>query len=283
MGATSDWRRSGLCGEGLGDDAETEADGARDESDASGTSRARSADCSPGGWMGVGASSVTWGQAAAVATMGCVLGLGWALDVEAVGAGEFEVCEAEVVVADRRECSRSGLARASPTISERTMRGSPSSCTSPPVTSGSLEREMLLRRVDGAFNGRSRSLPAEDAIERVVVEVALLRRRNLDRALCSRVFKPLIADFRSGGGGHAVQLRNKRYQPSCRRRGWEQRVPPGEIALVMARERAIYQIGRWQRLSACCCMGHEVREGHKGKETQLQRKRAYGSELVEKY
>lgn len=146
--------------------------------------------------MGVGASRVTAGHAAAtgcgVLELGCVLGLGWALDTEAEGAGDADVADAEAVVADRRECKSSGLA-ASPSTSDCTMRCSPSPSTSPPVTSGSLERLMLLRRVLAAFAGRSLSLPAEEAMDRVAVEVALLRRRNLDRALCSLVFKPLIA------------------------------------------------------------------------------------------
>lgn len=51
---------------------------------------------------------------------------------------------------------------------------------------------MDLRSVEGALGGRSRSLPAEDARERVVVDVALLLRRNFSRALCRRVLMLLM-------------------------------------------------------------------------------------------
>jgi hypothetical protein len=46
-------------------------------------------------------------------------------------------------------------------------------------------------------------------MERVVVEVALLRRSNLDRAFCSLVFKPLIAGFQCGDGWHSVKPRSR--------------------------------------------------------------------------
>jgi hypothetical protein len=51
---------------------------------------------------------------------------------------------------------------------------------------------MLFRSVLGALGGPSRSLPAEDANERVAVDVALLLRRNFSRALCSRVLMLLM-------------------------------------------------------------------------------------------
>lgn len=53
---------------------------------------------------------------------------------------------------------------------------------------------MLLRTVllPGVFAGLSTTLPADDAIDRVAVEVPLLRRRNLARALFSLVLMLLI-------------------------------------------------------------------------------------------
>jgi hypothetical protein len=78
-----------------------------DDIDGAGTWRTRSAGCTASGWMGVGASSVTSGQA--VGTVGegsgvgcCVLGLGRALDADA----EAEAVPVAVVAAECRECWR---------------------------------------------------------------------------------------------------------------------------------------------------------------------------------
>jgi hypothetical protein len=59
---------------------------------------------------------------------------------------------------------------------------------------------MLFRSVLPALGGRSLSLPAELAMERVAEfadEVALLRRSSLERALCSRVLMLLMASSRA--------------------------------------------------------------------------------------
>jgi hypothetical protein len=52
---------------------------------------------------------------------------------------------------------------------------------------------MLLRRELGGGGCACLSLPADDVIERAPVDVALLRLKNLDRALCRRVLMLLIA------------------------------------------------------------------------------------------
>jgi hypothetical protein len=104
----------------------------------------------------------------------------------------------EAVVAEARECRywevnlpSAGLVAidvAVPKTSDFTSRSS--SSMSALDTSGSLERLMLLRSVLAGFT--CRSLP-DEAMERVVVEVALLLRRNLDRACWIRVLILLIA------------------------------------------------------------------------------------------
>lgn len=69
------------------------------------------------------------------------------------------------------------------------MRGSAvlSSGVSAPDTSGSCCSETLLRRELVGGGRACLSLPCEEVSERALLDVALLRLNNLDRAFCSRV------------------------------------------------------------------------------------------------
>jgi hypothetical protein len=102
--------------------------------------------------------------------MWLLLGLGWALHLEA------DADEAD----------------AAPRISDLVKRPSRSSSTCALDASGSLDRLILFLSVLPALAGLSRSLPADETRERVAVEAALLRRRNLERALCRRVLMLLM-------------------------------------------------------------------------------------------
>jgi hypothetical protein len=136
--------------------------------------------------MGVGSSNVSCGQALA----GSLRSEGSAeVLVDArVKAGDGLEAEAEAVVAVFCECCECecsprtcGFCNTSDWTSRGSISGTGTSCTSLAECSASLLSEMLFRSVLGARGGPA-SLPAL-AVERVVVLVAELRRRNFGKNL----------------------------------------------------------------------------------------------------
>jgi hypothetical protein len=133
-------------------------------------------------------------------------------------------------------------------------------------TSGSRDRLMLLRRVVlPGFSARSRSLPAEDAIERVAVDVALLLLRNFDRALCRRV---LILLMPASSQRRLTSSRAK----GQRRRGVDEKLSHVEM-LAMARVGAIGDCNGFPILYPG---GIAMQKRYKGNPARLQRKSVWG-------
>lgn len=196
--ATRDCRRASPGGDGWADD---DADGVRsaacsaslgwllaaDDGDAAGAWRASSAACTISGWTGVGSSRVSCGQAVGMDT-----GLGGCCGM-VPGDGVVAVV---ADVRSREELPAALSAVDVPRISDWTRRGSAvwpssSSLMFVPDTSGSLLSEMLLRSACVLPGFTCRSLPAEDAMERVAVDPLLLR-RSFDRAFARRVLIELM-------------------------------------------------------------------------------------------
>lgn len=137
-----------------------------------------------GGCIGVGSSSVSCGQAltgslrsegSAEVLVDARVKAGERLEAEAVVAVFWECCECEC---SPRTC---GFCNTSDWTSRGSISGTGTSCTSLAPCSASLLSEMLFRSVLGARGGPA-SLPAL-AVERVVVLVAELRRRNFGKNL----------------------------------------------------------------------------------------------------